>query len=123
MLTRSEGRCHSLTGCADRSKRGGIRDGNSARHAVNSGRDGSDGLTRRGGWCRPHGAASVSHSHIRGGRIDEGRVGRHRPISGVAPIGWADPRGHVERKKANSARRSETWAINTSIPTYGRCVQ
>ena len=44
-------------------------------------------------------------------------------ISGVAPIGWADPRGHVERKKANSARRSETWATNTSIPTYGRCVQ
>ena len=22
-------------------------------------------------------------------------------ISGVAPVGWADPRGHVERKKAN----------------------
>jgi hypothetical protein len=44
-------------------------------------------------------------------------------ISGVVPIGWADPRGHVERKKANSARRSETGATNTSIPTYGRCVQ
>ena len=41
-------------------------------------------------------------------------------MPGVAPIGWADPRGHVERKKANSARRSETWATNTSIPTYGR---
>jgi hypothetical protein len=44
-------------------------------------------------------------------------------ISGVVSASGADPRGHVERKKANSARRSETWAINTSIPTYGRCVQ
>ena len=44
-------------------------------------------------------------------------------ISGVVSVGETDPRGHVERKKANSARRSETWAINTSIPTYGRCVQ
>ena len=51
MLTRSEDRRHSLMGCADRSKGGGIRDG-SARHAVNSGRDGSDGLTRRRGWSR-----------------------------------------------------------------------
>ena len=44
-------------------------------------------------------------------------------MSEVAPIGWADPRGHVERKKANSARRSEIWVTNTSIPTYGRRVQ
>ena len=44
-------------------------------------------------------------------------------ISGVVSVGEVDPRGHVERKKANSARRSETWATNTSIPTYGRCVQ
>ena len=44
-------------------------------------------------------------------------------MSEAAPIGWVDPRGHVERKKANSARRSEIWATNTSIPTYGRCVQ
>ena len=71
MLTRSEDRRHSLMECADHSKGGGIRDGNSARHAVNAGQDGSDGRTRRG--CRPHDAASVGYRHIRGGRIDEGR--------------------------------------------------
>jgi hypothetical protein len=43
-------------------------------------------------------------------------------ISGVVSASGADLRGNVERKKANSARRSETWATNTSIPTYGRCV-
>ena len=33
-------------------------------------------------------------------------------MSEAAPTGWVDPRGHVERKKANSARRSEIWATN-----------
>ena len=41
-------------------------------------------------------------------------------MSEAAPIGWVDPRGHAERKKANSARRSAIWATNISIPTYGR---
>ena len=35
-------------------------------------------------------------------------------ISAATPAGRVDLRGHVERKKANSARRSEIWASNMS---------
>ena len=117
MLTRSEGRCHSLTGCADRSKRGGIRDGNSARHAVNSDRDGSDGFTRRG--YRPHDAVGVGHSYIRGGRIDEGRGGRHRHIrSGVSQRGRpTGPRRAQEGQLCAAFRNLGHQHIDTRVRT------
>ena len=57
---------------------GGIRDGN-GWHAKSLGLttvgDGGDRLTRRRGWRRSHGAISVGHSHIRGGRRGGGQLG------------------------------------------------
>ena len=96
--------------------------------------DGGDGHTWRRDWCRSLASAaepsvmmslvalSVSAIVISGEGGSVGVAAVAIAIAEAAPIGWVDPRGHVERKKANSARRSAIWATNISIPTYGRCV-
>ena len=43
-------------------------------------------------------------------------------VSEATPAGWVGPRGHIERKKTSSARRSTIWAAIMSGPTYGRRV-
>ena len=97
--------------------------------------DGGDGLTRREGWRHSHGASfgafavasSVALSAAATATSGEGKSAKvaavGAAISEAAPIGWVDdPRGHVERKKANFARRSAIWAANMPRPTYGVCV-